>query len=330
MFGNLVNAQDLGRVVEKVRQGYGARLLRTFRPAAADRVRAAWEETERQPRDWWSVPAVRARWNRLITGDAELDPIAYVASTHLPPEGGLVGLSLGCGTGRKEVRWVQTGRFSRFEAYDISEPLIRDARRHAEAEGCADVLAFDVADAHAFDLAPAAFDFVLLDSALHHFAPVAPVLDRIAATMKPGGLLVLRDFVGPSRFQWTDRQMEAVEGLLALLPERYRTRWGSGSVKRRAYKPGRLTLRLSDPSEAAESARILSELRRRFVEVECSGFGGTILHPLLHDIAHHFHAGDDDDAARYLDVCFRAEDALLASGDLPSDFVFAVFENPAR
>ena len=50
------------------------------------------------------------------------------------------------------------------------------------------------------------------------------ILESVAQALTPGGLLVLIDFVGPSRFQWTDTQFEAVEGLLAQIPEDYRRR----------------------------------------------------------------------------------------------------------
>lgn len=63
--------------------------------------------------------------------------------------------------------------------------------------------------------------------------------------------------------------------------------------------------------------------------IEVRSCGGTILHPLLHGIAHNFF-DDDSRARRFLEVLIAAEDALLASGDLQSDYVVAVFAKRVR
>jgi hypothetical protein len=51
------------------------------------------------------------------------------------------------------------------------------------------------------------------------------------------------------------------------------------------------------------------------------GYGGTILHLLLHEIAGNFY---DPDAARLLDAICDIEDGLIASGDLQSDFAVII------
>ena len=84
---------------------------------------------------------------------------------------------------------------------------------------------------------------------------------------------------------------------------------------------------LSDPSEAAESDRIISELANRFELLERHDLGGTLLHLVLDDIAHNFDA-ETVVAADALQALFSTEDALLHAGELSSDFVFAVFQKP--
>lgn len=80
---------------------------------------------------------------------------------------------------------------------------------------------------------------------------------------------------------------------------------------------------VSDPSEAAQSSEILPALRERFDLLEVKDLGGTILHLLFKDIAHHY-ITPDATAQRILGSAFEAEDRALHSGQLPSDFVFAV------
>ena len=39
-------------------------------------------------------------------------------------------------------------------------------------------------------------------------------MERIESWLKPGGLFIVDEYIGPARFQWSARQMEAVEGML--------------------------------------------------------------------------------------------------------------------
>ena len=328
MFNNLIGLDDARRLAEKLRQGYGRRLLGAFRRGDA-RTAAAWQHTAHPPKHWGSIPAVRARWNRLITGDAAAEPAAYVARHFLADGAPHTGLAVGCGTGTNERRWAATGAFARLDAFDLSAPRIETARQAAAAEGLGHLLHFEAADVRTLRLPPHGYDVLLAESALHHFTPLAPTLDRLLAALRPGGLVVVRDYVGPARFQWTDRQLEAVAGLLRVLPPAYRRRWQSGSIKTRHFRPGRLAMRLADPSEAAESDRILPLLRDRLDAVLERPFGGTVLHLLFDDIAHHF-LDETPETRRWLALCFATEDALLESGELPADFVFALFRKPAE
>ncbi|MDI9548519.1 MAG: class I SAM-dependent methyltransferase [Chloroflexota bacterium] len=76
-----------------------------------------------------------------------------------------------------------------------------------------------------------------------------------------------------------------------------------------------------DPSEAVRSAEILPVLETLFEIVEYRPLGGTILQFLLADIAGNF---VDEAGEQLLEILFQLEDALMASGDLPSDFALIV------
>ena len=322
MLRNLINYGDAVRAYEKARAG--SRRFTGLR--ADDRVRAAWAATERPPIYWHTVPAVRAHWQKQITGGLDQTIERYVVNEYLQGLRPCKALSVGCGAGRKEARWAQTGAFSIIDAYDLSPSSIASASGHAAELGISDRLNFSVADVRTLEIPASAYDVIFADNALHHFSPLAPVIARLRNALRPGGVLVLRDFVGPARFQWTDRQVAVAEGLLAFLPEAYRVRWGTGKVKRHVYRPGRLAMRMADPSEAAESDQILPLLKEQMRLVVRNDLGGTVLHLLLHDIAHHFQDPSKDEAHQLLQLCINAEEVLVASGNLPSDFVFALYE----
>jgi 2-polyprenyl-3-methyl-5-hydroxy-6-metoxy-1,4-benzoquinol methylase len=323
VFGNWVNRHDLWRVLRVARSGrFRALATKLIGGSHTTRVVRQFDVTHARTSQWWDVPGIQRRWRQLITGDPELDRVDYLVAKHLGAATGLRALSPACGTGHRERRWARTGRFARIDGFDLTASCIEEARREAEAEGLGDVLHFEVRDVATLDAQGHPYDVIIAEHCLHHFAPISDVVRKLATLVRSDGFLFVDDFVGATRYQWPARQLEAVNALLHLIPERLRVE-PDGRVKRHVHRPSRLSMILDDPSEAIESSGILPALREHFEVLEFSPYGGTLLQLVFCGIAHHF-TGDDPEAARVLDVCGRAEDALLAAGDIPSDFVVAV------
>ena len=323
MFNNLINIHDFTRVFEKIAEGRLGALLAKLPVGKNKRVRESWQHIQSPPTQWYNIPAVKERLNRLVSGDPQIDHRQYIATKYLAGKNRLTALSLGCGTGANEIAWVQRGLFSRFDACDISPTRITEAWRRAGETGLAGVLNFFVADAHRLSPKPGTYDLVIFEGSLHDLDEVSQVLSRVKTWLKPDGLLVVRDFAGPSRFQWSSRQLEVANGLLATFPPQFRTKWQSPTLKKHIHRPGRLRMRLSDPSEAVDSARIKAALETQYRVIETKNLGGTILQLLFADIAHHF-CGDDPVAHRFLHHCFGMEDELIAMNDITSDFILAL------
>jgi ubiquinone/menaquinone biosynthesis C-methylase UbiE len=293
-----------------------------------EKVKATWSLAPNPAASWWDVPAVRARWNVLISGDGQVDHCDYVGRKYWAGRDSLRALSLACGDGTREVRWAETGKFSRIDAYDLSECRVRAAAKKAGERGVGDVIRFHVRDVFDIDAPDGSYDVILGEGALHHLSPLETILRTVDRWLKPDGYLIVNDFVGPTRFQWTRRQLEAVNALLALLPERYKTLWNSPVTKLNVIRPSRLGMLLRDPSEAAESSRIMPLLGAMFDVLEVKGYGGSVLHLLLKGIAHHFTAPDEE-GEHWLRTCCEVEDLLLARGDLGHDYVVAVCKRRA-
>ena len=103
---------------------------------------------------------------------------------------------------------------------------------------------------------------------LEDLAVAHRALRRLAPARKRAGhLLFVNDYVGPERFQWEPRQHNVANVMLTALPERLRRQW-DGGTKRRTHAPSRLRMCFVDPSEAAESRRIIPALRERFEILE--------------------------------------------------------------
>ena len=170
---------------------------------------------------------------------------------------------------------------------------------------------------------------ILVEHSLHHFSPLEEILLRIKRWLKADGYFVVNEFVGPTRFQWTARQLEVINGLLSVLPAKYKRLFGTASIKVREINTSRLRMILRDPSEAVESAKIRPLLRKTFDVVESKEYGGAVLHLLFNGIAQNFLSGDAE-TQRWLELCFQVEDMLWASGEVESDFLVAVCRKTSR
>jgi len=321
VLGNLVNRDDAVRLSRKLRQGQVKRITGKLRVRGQERVLVRWAEADPslEKVQWDEIPAVRRRWLTFGTEGEEVLFPGHMARTWLADRPGLRALSPGCGTGVWEIDWARLGVFENITGIDISPEQVERASQLAKDAGMDHVLSYRVADARQVLREEEKFDVVLVLQALHHFDHVEQTMELIARALRPGGLLVFDDYVGPSKYQWTKAQMRAANALLAELPAERRVQ-NDGRIKRRVQRPSLLSMRLDDPAEAAESAALMSSLRRHFTIEEEHSYG-SILHLALQDIAHNFTA-DDLATAQVVEQCIAAEDQALAR--LGPNFVLAV------
>jgi ubiquinone/menaquinone biosynthesis C-methylase UbiE len=323
MFNNLFNVYDVLKVLGKVKEGRLQSVLRKIYGKKNEKIADAWQHIQSPPVDWLNIPAVKERLNTLISGNAGVNHRSYIKQTYLNGRKNLSALSLGCGAGQDEIAWAETGIFKRIDAFDLSPNRIRQAATSAIAKGCEHITKFSVCDAQKKDIGTCEYDLVLFEGSLHHFSPVAEILHKVNRSLKPGGYVVVYDFVGPSRFQWTKRQVEIANFLLTILPVARKIEWDGKNLKKRVRCPGRLFMALSDPSEAAGSATILPCLKQIFEVIEIKEIGGTILHLLFSGIAHNFR-DENPETREWLKLCFEVEDIMMKTKEISSDFVLAV------
>jgi hypothetical protein len=139
---------------------------------------------------------------------------------------------------------------------------------------------------------------------------------------------MVNEFVGPSRFQWTDRQLDLANALVALIPEELRRDLNGVGVKTEVSRPTVNEMIASDPSEAVRSAEIESLVKDHFDVFEEWNWGGTLNHLIFQNIAGNF---DPDNVyhRNIIELLIHHENVLIREGLLPSDFkVF--FARPKR
>ena len=112
--------------------------------------------------------------------------------------------------------------FQYCDACDVAEGALQEARRLAQENHLANIRYY-AADINTIELPKEAYDAVWIHHSMHHFEALEHICRQIRQSLKPGGLLILNEYIGPNRFQFPDRQKEVVNLCLGLLPAAYRT-----------------------------------------------------------------------------------------------------------
>jgi SAM-dependent methyltransferase len=221
-------------------------------------------------------------------------------------------LSLCCGDAGFERQLLAAGVVRRVTGIDLSPVRVASA---APADG----LELRVDDVNGGDFGRCGYDAIIAKAALHHIERLETAFEGMVRALKPGGFLLAIDFFGPTRFQWTDVQLDAANRFLETeVPEALR-RQADGSLYR-ASRPTVAHVIETDPSEAVRSGEIMDLLPRYFPRVEVRDVGGTLLNLIFAGtIVNNF---DERNPAHngIVDRACALEQSLLEAGAITSDF----------
>jgi ubiquinone/menaquinone biosynthesis C-methylase UbiE len=318
-----VSFGDLIDLFYKIKQKGYSNLLSKFQFSNQARTVSKWN-SDTSSSDFWIIPQVRSRWNEKCTGDPNIEYEDYVVSKFFSEAKGLKMLSVGCGTGSRERKFAKYSNFDRIDGIDLAENQIEEARKLASDLNLGSIN-YSVGDFINHDFNLGTYDLILFNSSLHHFNDIPNLLRaKVLPLLKDQGHLIIFEYVGPKRLQWTKFQLEFANKLLKELPSKYKTRYNSKSTKQRIYRPGLLRMLLIDPSEAIDSHSILPSIHKSFKIVEEKKIGWDISHLLFKDIAHNFLDDSTETHQLLLHLLEKEDDYLAQTGR--SDAVFGVYQ----
>jgi SAM-dependent methyltransferase len=272
---------------------------------------------------WETLKTISEYQNEMITGDKNKDYLSYTVEYLKNNIGtkGLAGLSIGCGEGaRPEMVLFETGYFSSFEVMDIAQGLLDKQEKVARSRGL-DRIHYQQQDLNHVVLAPEKYDLIWAVGTIHHIERLEEFFVQIRNALKPNGVLVMREYVGPNRLQFTDDQLARANTILSALPVKYRRKW-HGLPKKQEVRIDRAKLISEDPSEAVRSVDILPVLKKELTVVHFANTGGTLLQLVLNGIAANFELvpGGDGELRGLIEM----EKKLVMEGSIPSDYMFCV------
>ncbi len=294
-------------------------------PFAKDhhRVSTYWStqfETMRTDHAYWlNNKLVEESTYRLMT-DSPKHWLEWLLNDYFPQRTFDRSLSVCCGDGAHEIQLYQSGKVRLVSGVDISEGAIEQAVARFEAVAAPqDRYRFEVGDVNALDI-NGLFDLILSTGALHHTTNLEDLLAKLERALAPNGYFVVVEFIGPNRFQWTDRQIEIANKVLGAIHPYYL----ENGERARFERPSIESMLQSDPSEAVRSADVYPLVKKHFAVRYERFYNGTLLHqlhPLLRSELANQQQGDFDSIVKLI---LLMEDLLIKNNALPSDFVFLI------
>lgn len=267
---------------------------------------------------WWQSPHIIRHINKKVTG-SPLDGFSQGITQRAKELAGdrypfSRGISVGCGNGQKEINLVRQGLVSSFKLYEVSEVRIDQGKRLAAKFGVEKNVTFVRGDAFNIVTEKESFDFVHWNNSLHHMLDVEAAIKWSHQVLQKGGMFYMDDYVGPNRMQWSDKMLEVASQIRSILPEKY-----LANPKNPTQLLPKTIVRNSiermieiDPSEAADSEKIIESIKEIFPQAEITLTGGVVYQLALSDILHNF---DDSQDKYLLDFLMLIDDLCTQLGE---------------
>ncbi len=267
---------------------------------------------------WWQSPTIIKHINQKITG-LPLDGFSQgitqrakeMAGTRFPFSR---GISVGCGNGQKEITLVCQGLVSSFQLYEVSKVRIDQGRRIATKFGVENKVTFIEGDALEIIREKECFDFIHWNNSLHHMLDVEAAIKWSYEVLEKDGMFYMDDYVGPNRMQWSDKMLEVASKVRSILPEKYLANPKNPSqlLQKTLTRNSVERMIQIDPSEAADSERIIDSIKKYFPQAEITFTGGVVYHLALSDILHNF---DESKDKHLLDFLMLIDDLCSELGE---------------
>ena len=225
-------------------------------------------------------------------------------------------LALGSGMAFTEEHLLQRGYAQHILAYEMSRSAVERARQRFAAAGFADRIELRSTDVLEDDLPSGAFDAVFVQAAIHHFDRIEEMFALMHRVLRPGGLLIYDEYIGPDHHLYHAEAMAIMDEINACLAPGYRWDHLAKQTREMTPRPSLEWMLGHDPSEGVHASRILPLTYQWFDVLDRADYGGTIMRPFFTGILPNFDWNDpkDQTVAR---LVVLVEQLLTRHGILP-------------
>ena len=230
---------------------------------------------------WNDLELVQRYINKNATGNEntiwQIDILTRF-KTRIPFENVLI---IGCGNGWVERQLYDLGIGLHFEAFDITEKYLKEARSLA---GSRDIHYFKADINNLDDLGESKYDAIFNVAVLHHTFRIANTVWNLYKALKQNGLMFNFDYVGPARNQYSDKHLEILQSINLQLMKRFQSVYPLRPAKENFY--------FGDPTEAVHSDLVRPTIERFFDIIYQRDLNGGIAYQILWNNINEFKKND--------------------------------------
>ncbi|OCA76898.1 hypothetical protein BBI01_00065 [Chryseobacterium artocarpi] len=320
----LLTLEDLRDIYIKFHQRGLPFLFSKLKIDSFQRTKSAFNEKEIKAANFWNIPEIRLRWNELVTGNPDTTYEEYLSENYFQDAAEVKVLALGSGVCSHELRLAELNPHWKVECFDFSDQLLSIADEIAKGKDLHNI-SFHAENILKYNFEPGKYDIVFFHASLHHFENIFQFLKEVVIkSLKPDGCLIINEFVGKNRLQYSKKQIQYINKALQIIPKPYKRIYKTNLYKNSYYGSGVVRMIIADPSECVDSESIIPAIHEYFETVEEKAIGNNLLQSVFKDIAHHFVGNESNvEKQRILKAVFQLEDDFLKNN--PSDFVFGIY-----
>ena len=271
------------------------------------------EYTHYSDKYWNDLEIVVKYKNKLATGNENVSWIGDILTRfkeYLPFDDVLI---VGCGNGWLERQLYDLGIGKHFDAFDMSEKYINEAKELKQSRAI-DYFLDDINSMSKIE--DEKYDAVFNFAVLHHAEEVDNALKKLAKCLKTNGLMFNEEYVGPARNQYSDQHLKHMLEVMSDLPEKFRT-------KVKFLRPPLENFRV-EPSEAIHSDLILPLIPKYFDIVYQRNLNGGVAYQLLHNNIQEFEDDSNTESVKWLEYLLKQDVNYTDEGKVPILFWYGV------
>ena len=271
------------------------------------------EYTHYSDKYWNDLEIVVKYKNKLATGNENVSWIGDILTRfkeYVPFDDVLI---VGCGNGWLERQLYDLGIGKHFDAFDMSEKYINEAKELKQSR----TIDYFLDDINFMSkIEDEKYDAVFNFAVLHHAEEVDNALKKLAKCLKTNGLMFNEEYVGPARNQYSDQHLKHMLEVMSDLPEKFRT-------KVKFLRPPLENFRV-EPSEAIHSDLILPLIPKYFDVVYQRNLNGGIAYQLLHNNIQEFEDDSNTESVKWLEYLLKQDVVYTDDGRVPILFWYGV------
>lgn len=258
--------------------------------------------------NWWSNEIVCRHINKIVCGKSIPGLSRGIINLAVNKAKDLnvtynKGLSIGCGSGVKELYLLSTGIVKYMTCYDLAINRLAQGQKRADELGLSDRIEFiagDVLSEFSFYDTKGEHDLVYWNNSLHHMPNTSLAVEWSRIALSNGGMLIVDEYIGPNYIQFTDEMLSFANRIRNLLPPQKLLYPGevSGteiSSRQILKRPDLKRLIAKDPSEAVDSESIIPALAKFFPSIDIRLTGGAVYFCALPPLYCNFDMNDIND-----------------------------------